>query len=70
MRRKASYEGYQSKYYSVRPLGLVAYEMGVPVSELKEKMERERLKAFKEDGGPMVLGAAMRKALLKTGPRD
>jgi hypothetical protein len=33
-------------------------------------MERERLKAFKEDGGPMVLGAAMRKALLKTGPRD
>ena len=70
MRRKASYEGYLSKYYTVRPLGLVAYEMGVPVSELKEKMERERLKAFKEDGGPMVLGAAVRKALLKTGPRD
>ena len=70
MRRKASYEGYQSKYYTVRPLGLVAYEMGVPVSALKEKMARERLKAFKEDGGPMVLGEAMRKAILKSGRKD
>ena len=70
MRRKASYEGYQSKYYTVRPLGLVAYEMGVPVRELKEQMERERLKAFKGDGGPMVLGTAMRKALVKSGSRD
>ena len=67
MRRKASYEGYTSKYYTVRPLGLVAYEMGVPVSEWKDMMQRDRLRRFKEDGGPMVLGDKMRRALSKAG---
>ena len=67
MRRKACYEGYTSKYYTVRPLGLVAYEMGVPVNELKDIMQRDRVRAFKEDGGPMVLADKMRKAVIKRG---
>ena len=65
MRRKASYQGYVSKYYTVRPLGLVAYEMGVPVHELKETLDKDRLRRFKEDGGPMVVGEQMRLALAR-----
>ena len=63
MRRKASYQGYISKYYTVRPLGLVAYDMGVPVSELQEMVQRQRVRSYKEDGGPMVVGDKLRQAL-------
>lgn len=65
MRRKASYQGYVSKYYTVRPLGLLAYDMGLPVHEVQDMMERARMRRFKEDGGPMVMGDQMRKTIAR-----
>ncbi len=65
MRRKASHEGYVSKYYTVRPLGLVAYDMGVPVHTLKEMIARGAVRRFKEDGGPMVVGDKLKRAVDK-----
>lgn len=65
MRRKASYKGYVSKYYTVKPLGLVAYDMGLPVHEVQEMMDRARIRRFKEDGGPMVMGDQMRRTIAR-----